>query len=282
MSDPSPDGLGVEGQGEIDLTLPLGRDALIKSFARHKLLNGRPRDEIARHVNAELVAHGLNPLSPGSIYRIIYYGGNIAHSRDRKKQRRQRDPRLVESNASRTNIRQSNDERQFESMLNAPPGKLNNPLIRTAELVQHALVELMNIPPEVAVTQIPIERCRQWTPEYAAWWSEFTRLCEERRRAETPDVPMMPYPRREKIVPRVPRPRQEYQLSAIQAVVYAWLVEHGPATQIDITAGTSQPKGSVFSAITRLELYGLVRDTTPALRVGKIFEALPMPDSAGA
>ncbi len=283
MSDASPEGLDVEGRGEvIDFTPPFDRDGLIKDLARRLLLNGRPRDEIARHVNAGLIEQGHPPLSPGSIYRILHYGTNLDHTRNRKKTKRKRDQRIVASNASRTNIRTSNAERQFESMMNAPPNKLNNPLIRTAEAVQHGLVELMNVPPDVAVTQIPIERCRQWTPEYAAWWTEFTRLCEERRQREIPDVPPMPYPKREKLVPRAERPRQQYQLSATQSLVYAWLVEHGPATQPEISAGTAQPKGSVFSAMTRLELYRLVRDTTPQQRVGKVFEALPMPDSTGA
>jgi DNA-binding MarR family transcriptional regulator len=93
----------------------------------------------------------------------------------------------------------------------------------------------------------------------------------------------MPYPKREKLVPRVERPRQEYQLSATQALVYAWLAERGTtATSIEMAAGTNQPRGTVTSAINRLELYGLIRDTTPKQRVGKLYEAMPMPDSSGA
>jgi len=283
MSESSPERLddGERG-GVIDPAPLLDRDELIKRYARHKLLNGRPREEIARHVNACLVAEGHAPLSPGSIYRIIHYGGNLAHTRDRKKPKRKLDQRIVASNASRTNIRQSNAERQFESMVNAPPNKINQPLIRSAEQVQHLLVELMNVSPEVAVTQIPIERCRQWLPEQAEWWLEFTRLCEARRLAEAPEVPPMTYPKRQKLTPRVPRPRQEYQLSPTQALVYAWLRDHGRgASVIYIAEGTKLPRGSAASAIDRLELYGLVRDTTPEQRTSKIYEALPMPDSTG-
>jgi len=138
-------------------------------------------------------------------------------------------------------------------MMNAPPGKLNNPLIRTAETIQHALVELSALDPEVAVTQIPIERCRQWTPEFAEWWWTFTQLCEERRLRETPEVPPMAYPKRQKLDPNPEVITDEYQLSPIQASVLAWLRQQRRSVlQTEVAEHVKLPDSSTYTALVRL------------------------------
>lgn len=247
------------------------RNELIKSIAAK--LPGANRKRIAWHVNTALIERGIEPLSEGSIYRIVHYGMN-APNLDKVKEPRPRTPRMSKrkrqdlerqqtSNTTRNNIRRANEINQYESMMNAPPGKLNNPLVRTAESIQHALVELSALDPKVAVTQIPIERCRQWTPEFAEWWSVFTMLCEQRRLAETPGVPPMAYPRRQKLDANPDVPTDEYQLSPTQASVLAWMRTHEPATQQVISAQCRLPDGSAYSALTKLCALGMVEvDTT--------------------
>ena len=146
------------------------RDALVKIHGRPLKERGWSRTRIAVVVNEKLAEYNHPPLSEGSIYRILQYGGNLSSlvpspaSKKRKTAQQKRvDHRRREMNVNRQQIRKMNAEMQYESMLNAPPNKLNNPFIRSAEQVQHLLIEMMSMDPETAVTQIPIERCRQWS-----------------------------------------------------------------------------------------------------------------------
>lgn len=95
--------------------------------------------------------------------------------------------------AAQARIRARDAELKYESMLNAPPNKLNIPMLDRASKVQELLLELSGLKPEVAVTQMPALRCREYAGEHsatmAAWWARFVELCEERRRTETPDLP---------------------------------------------------------------------------------------------
>lgn len=247
------------------------RDALIRALGAEIPYPGR--EKLGEYINRRLLELGVDEnrlLSSGSVYRIMAYGGNVNPTPEQRKTtgerrsvrrpRRPQDARVVASNASSARIRAADAQHQYTSMLNAPARKLNMPLIRSAEQVQHLLVELTALDPEVAVTQIPIERCRQWTPEHAEWWLKFTQLCEQRRRAETPDVPPMRYPKRTKLV-KSETPKEEYQLSPVQASVLAWMRARKPSTWtvLTLSEGTGSSPAAVVTAVERLAQIGLVQ-----------------------
>lgn len=256
-----------EGGGVTPAPLDVTRNALIQSVGKPLMMKGWTRVQVTPVVNAALVDHGFAPLSEGSIYRILVYAKNVDKISGDKPKRKRLSPRQkkanqqrAESNAARASIRRADALFQYRSMLNAPANKLNNPMIRRAEQVQHLLIELMALDPEVAVTQIPIERCRQWTPESAEWWARFTQLCEERRQREMPDVKPMVYPRREKLDPNPVMPTQEYQLSPNQAIVYSWLKgQVGPKTVNEASEATGVDRSSVNEALNRMDALKMVR-----------------------
>jgi hypothetical protein len=97
-------------------------------------------------------------------------------------------PRQAEHVVAQARIRAAHEQNQVRSMVNAPRGKFNRPLLDRAERIQDALVELIAIAPAVAADSLPATRCRDFTLEHARWWLSFAILCESRRQAETPQL----------------------------------------------------------------------------------------------
>jgi hypothetical protein len=98
-------------------------------------------------------------------------------------------PRRTEHVVAQARIRAAHEENQLRSMVNAPRGKFNRPLLDRAERIQDALVELIAIDPAIAADSLPTTRCRDFTLEHARWWLSFATSCEHRRQAETPELP---------------------------------------------------------------------------------------------
>jgi ParB-like chromosome segregation protein Spo0J len=166
---------------------------------------------------------------------------------------------------SAARIRAVDAEMQFRSMLNAPPAKLNLPLVRRAEKVQELLTELIGLDPAVAVTQLPPERCRDFTPTHAEWWAEFTALCEKRRQEETPQLAPRPYrPPNATLNPVVvgtaDLPKEERHLQPNERAVLDWLrVQDEPATITQIAIGLRvRSKDAIQTRIRTLAASGLV------------------------
>jgi len=156
-------------------------------------------------------------------------------------------------------------ELQFKSMLNAPPAKLNLPLVRRAEKVQELLTELVGLDPAVAVTQLPPERCRDFMPVHAAWWAEFTAQCEKRRAEETPHLPPRPYrPPNAVLNPVVlgtaDLPKEERHLQPNERAVLDWLrVQDDPVTVTQIAVGLKvRSKDAIQTRLRTLSASGLV------------------------
>lgn len=162
-------------------------------------------------------------------------------------------------------IRARDAELQFQSMQNAPANKLNLPLVRRAEKVQELLTELVGLDPAVAVTQLPAERCRDFTPTHAEWWVEFAALCEKRRQEETPHLAPRPYrPPNATLNPVVlgtaDLPKEERYLQPNERAVLDWLrAQDEPATITQIAVALRvRSKDAIQTRIRTLSVSGLV------------------------
>lgn len=178
-------------------------------------------------------------------------------------------------------IRAIDAECQFQSMLNAPPQKLNLPLIRRAEKIMEMLTELIALEPAVAAGQLPIERCREFTMVHAAWWSEFSRICEERRVAETPDLPPRPFRPVNAVLNSVvlgaaELPTEERALSPGERAVLDWVrAQNEPVTATQVAVGLrSRSRPTIMLRIRKLAVSSLIE---PAGKVGKetAYQAVP-------
>lgn len=166
---------------------------------------------------------------------------------------------------SAARIKAVDAEMQFRSMLNAPPAKLNLPLVRRAEKIQELLTELIGLAPAVAVTQLPAERCRDFTPAHAEWWAEFTALCEKRRQAETPQLAPRPYrPPNAMLNPVVlgteDLPKEERHLQPNERAVLDWLrAQDEPMTVTQIAVGLRvRSRDAIQTRIRTLSVSALV------------------------
>lgn len=166
---------------------------------------------------------------------------------------------------SAARIKAVDAEMQFRSMLNAPPAKLNLPLVRRAEKVQELLTELIGLDPAVAVTQLPAERCRDFTPTHAEWWAEFTALCEKRRQEETPNLPPRTYRSPNAVLNPVvlgtaDLPKEERHLQPAERAVLDWLrAQEEPVTITQIAVGLRvRSKDAIQIRIRTLAVSGLV------------------------
>jgi len=90
---------------------------------------------------------------------------------------------------SQARVRAIDAETKYTAMLNAPAGKTNVPLMERAFKIQELLDDIFELTPEKAISHVPAEACHFFTPSRAEWWMEFAQRCEQRRQAETPDVP---------------------------------------------------------------------------------------------
>lgn len=170
-------------------------------------------------------------------------------------------------------IRAIDAEHQYNSMLNAPPQKLNLPLIRRAEKIMEMLTELIALDPATAAGQLPIERCREFTVAHAAWWSEFARLCEARRAAETPDLAPRPFrPLNAVLNPVVlgtaELPTEERALSPGERAALDWIrSQDEPVTATQVALGIrNRSRQTVVLRIRKLSASGLIE---PAGKAGK-------------
>lgn len=162
-------------------------------------------------------------------------------------------------------IRAIDAEHQYNSMLNAPPQKLNLPLIRRAEKIMELLTELIALDPAKAVSQLPIERCRDFTVAHAAWWSEFARLCEERRVAETPNLPPRPFrPVNAVLNPvvlgTVELPTEERALSPGERAALDWIrAQSEPVTVTQVAVGLrNRSRQTIALRLRKLTASGLI------------------------
>jgi hypothetical protein len=82
------------------------------------------------------------------------------------------------------------DETSYQSMLNAQPGNQNNPFMRRAIRIQQDLDDVSELTPEKAASHVMVKDLGAFPSEGARWWLRFTELCEQRREAEAPEVPV--------------------------------------------------------------------------------------------
>lgn len=149
-------------------------------------------------------------------------------------------PGLQEELDQAARIRAQDAGLQYQSMLNAPPAKLNLPLLRRAERISEMLSELIALDPAVAASQLPTDRCRDFTVLHAAWWAQFAAACDERRARETPDLQPRPYrPSHAVLNPVVlgtsELPKEERHLQPGERAVLDWLrTRTDPATATEI------------------------------------------------
>lgn len=162
-------------------------------------------------------------------------------------------------------VRAIDAECQYQSMLNAPAAKLNLPLIRRAEKIMECLTELIALDPTKAVSQLPAERCREFGVRHAAWWSEFARLCEERRAAETPDLATRPFRPMNHALNTVVLggkaiPMEERGLPPAVRTVLEWVrAQPEPVTVVEVCVGLrNRSKGTVETHLSTLRVSGLV------------------------
>jgi hypothetical protein len=162
-----------------------------------------------------------------------------------------------ESLHSQARIRIHHAERLYESMHNAPTGKLNLPLLERAEKIQECLNDIYEITPTKAGLSIPIERCREFLVDRAVWWQEFVEVCDKRRQAETPDLP-----------PATPKrliPLAERDLFPADRAVLDWLrTQDKPVLKIEAAVAVKVQESTVDKAMQKLVGAGLVDE------VGKI------------
>lgn len=265
---------------------------------------GTSRDVIAERINADLVAAGRSDIRVNgrTVERARKYVRDVSkedreavrtgekplwsvhpyasHPKGKKTKKKAKKTGLLKDRPGRdqelgelARIRAIDAERQYNSMLNAPPQKLNLPLIRRAEKIMEMLTELIALDPAVAASQLPIERCREFTVAHAAWWSEFARLCEERRAAETPDLPPRPFrPLNAVLNPVVlgtsELPTEERALSPGERAALDWIRAQGePVTATQVAVGLrNRSKQTIQLRIRKLTASGLVE---PAGKAGQ-------------
>lgn len=161
--------------------------------------------------------------------------------------------------AAQARIRASDAESKYRSMLNAPEGKLNIPLLDRASKIQDILLELTGLTPEKAVAGIPAVRCREYSLEMAQWWLRFAELCDERRRTETPDLPpLYKRPRLAALNPVVlGGPVPAAAMSPTCRAVYDWVAKQTePVTVIEAAVAARVKRDTVGDCLRKLVLSG--------------------------
>lgn len=164
--------------------------------------------------------------------------------------------------AAQARIRAVDAERKYVSMLNAPEGKLNIPLLDRASKIQGLLLEVTGLTPEQAVSGIPAMRCREYSVEMAKWWLRFAELCDERRRAETPDLPTLyKRPRLASLNPVVVGgPIAPDFMSPATRAVYDWIAKQTePVTVVEAAVAARINRTTAGDALRRLIQTGHVK-----------------------
>lgn len=266
-------------------------------------VKAKSREVIAARINEDLATLGVEKkVSPSTVYTATAaaalpeatkerirkgdvsvaqilkqegHGGRKASQRRAPSPVKTMKPRRVngEDLGRAARIRATNAELQYQSMLNAPASKLNLPLLRRAEKVMECLTELIAVDPDKAASQLPIERCREFTIAHAEWWARFAAACEERRQQETPDLAPRPFrPLNSVLNPVVlgtkQLPAEERHLPPGERAVLDWLrARIEPATVVEIVVALrNRSKESVALRIRKLCASGLVE---VAGKVGK-------------
>jgi hypothetical protein len=170
-------------------------------------------------------------------------------------------------------IRAIDAERQYQSMLNAPSAKLNLPLLRRAEKIMEMLTELIAVDPAKAASQLPVERCRDFTLAHAEWWQRFAEACDERRRQETPDLAPRPFRPTHAVLNSVvigtkAIPMEERGLAPGERAVLEWIrAQPEPVTAAQICIGIrNRSKATVQLRLRTLRVSNLIEE---AGRVGR-------------
>lgn len=163
--------------------------------------------------------------------------------------------------AAQARIRASDAELKYQSMLNAPEGKLNIPLLDRASKIQELLLEVTGLTPEKAVSQIPAMRCREYSPEMARWWLRFAELCEERRRTETPELPTLykrsRLPSLNPVV--VGGPVAPAFMSPTMQAVHDWIKKQtDPVTVVEVAVAAKINRSSAGHALRNLTQTGVI------------------------
>jgi hypothetical protein len=188
-----------------------------------------------------------------------------ARWRERKDQSRPtaRQPRRqVQTKASldsQARIRINHAENLYRSMHNAPPGKLNLPLLERVEKIQELLNDIYEIKPRHAALSLPIERCREFLVDRASWWQQFVDVCDMRRQAETPDL--LP------VKPKRLIPLAERDLFPADRSVLDWIrTQDKPVAKIEVAVAVRLQESTVDKAMQKLVGAGLV---TEVGRIGR-------------
>ena len=188
----------------------MGLDAF--SLPRRKTRGIQTRDLVRKLLNAELPA-GSKPFSHAQVQSAHVFarlpdrakgevrdgtkpvGQAIAeYTAEQKLNTKEPAWRLAERERSRqlreqaARIRASYEQSQAASMLNAPPGRLNLPLIRRLDSVYDQLAEAKALDPVEAAVGLPLARLAVFGLPEAKWLLAFATAVENRRAAETPDV----------------------------------------------------------------------------------------------
>lgn len=121
-------------------------------------------------------------------------------------------------------------KKQYESMHNAPRGKLNLPLVRRIQSIQEQLDDIYELTPEDAVLGYDPELARMFTPSRAEWWLKFCALNEERWHREVPDLPPIPNKR---IIPL-----SERDLNSMERAALDWLRKN-TTTESNLSEGVT-------------------------------------------
>lgn len=157
--------------------------------------------------------------------------------------------------AAQARIRQSDAETKYQSMINAPVGKLNLPFLDRASKIQELLVEVAAITPEKAASGVPALRCREFSLEMAKWWLEFASIMEDRRQAETPDLAPIYKRGRLAAISTVAHgaadlPKEERHLGPTEKAALDWLRQQSePVTVTMVAVGLRSRRDHVSRAL---------------------------------
>lgn len=173
-----------------------------------------------------------------------------AKQRQRAAPAHRTDPRILDRQAE---IRAADAELQYQSMLNAPRGKLNLPLLRRVEKVQEYLDDVFELDPVAAARAFPVVRCPEFTATRADWWARFVAACETRWHDEAPDLP----PAR----PKRLIPLAERDLTRGDQAVLAWLRnQEEPVTAVEAAWALQLAETTAVNAFAKLVGCGLAAE----------------------
>jgi len=133
-------------------------------------------------------------------------------------------------------IRDRHARRLYEAMCNAPRNAVNTPMLNRATKAVQALAELAALDPEVAASQVPAVRCREYSgcAGLAEWLMKFIEFCDDRRRLETPALDHLRWTPEASLGSDTPRAEQG---AVLARAVVDLLASHGPATEAELGVG---------------------------------------------